>query len=177
MTPEERETALERLEASRRAYQQALESLTPEQWNFRPAPGKWTIGECAEHLVAAEVSLQKLLASARPRERAHGEDHRPDETVRDIIRDRSRRGEAPERVRPKGRFPDRDETLAAFAERRAANIAFLRATRMELRDFFFPHPFAGEADGYQWVISLYTHVERHLEQVEEIRKDPAFPKA
>jgi len=27
------------------------------------------------------------------------------------------------------------------------------------------------------VISLYTHVERHLEQVEEIRRDPAFPKA
>jgi len=105
-----------------------------------------------------------------------GDDHRTDDTVREIIRDRSRRGESPERVRPKGRFPTRDETLAAFAERRSANIAFLRSTRADLRDFFFPHPFAGEADGYQWVISLYTHVERHLEQVAEIRRDPAFPK-
>ena len=177
MTPEERETALERLEASRRAYQEALETLSPEQWNFRPASDRWSIGECAEHLVAAEVPLQKLLASARPRERAHAEEHKTDETVRGIISDRSRPGEAPERVRPKGRFSGRDETLAAFAERRAANIAFLRTTRAELRDYFFPHPFAGEADGYQWVISLYTHVERHLEQVAEIRLDPAFPKA
>jgi hypothetical protein len=177
MTPEERENALERLEATRRAYHEALESLTPEQWSFRPAPDRWSIAECAEHLATAEVSLQKLLAAARPRAGPTAESRPTDASVRNIIRDRSRKAEAPERVRPKGRFPGRDETLAVFAERRGANIAFLRATQDSLRELCFPHPFAGEIDGYQWVISLYTHVERHLEQIQEILKDPGFPRA
>jgi len=173
MTPEERETALERLETTRRAYQDAFASVSPDQWSFRQAPDRWSIGECAEHLVAAEVSLSKLLASARPA--APGANRSDDASVRRIVRDRGTRVQAPERIRPKGRFPGRDETLAAFAERRAANIAFLRATQSPLRDVVFPHPFVGEIDGYQWILTLPAHIERHLEQVEEIRRDPGFP--
>jgi hypothetical protein len=175
MTPEERETALEQLEASRRAYLDALEPLSEAQWSFRTGPDRWSIAECAEHLVAAEVAIPKLLAGARRQPEAPG--GRPsDEAVRRRIRDRSRRDEAPERIRPKGRFAGRAETLAAFAERRAANIAFVRTTQSDLRGLFFPHPFAGEIDGYQWVLTLSAHGERHLEQIAEIRLDAAFPK-
>ena len=176
MTPEERETALEQLEASRRAYLDALGPLTEAQWTFRAAPDRWSIADCAEHLVAAEVALPKLLAGARPRPEATAEGRPIDGAVRRRIRDRSSRDEAPERIRPKGRFAGRAETLAAFAERRNANIAFVRATQSSLRELFFPHPFAGQLDGYQWVLSLSAHVERHLEQIAEIRRDPGFPK-
>jgi hypothetical protein len=176
MTPEERETALEQLEASRRAYVGALDGLTEAQWGFRTGPDRWSIADCAEHLVAAEVALPKLIAGARRRPDAL-ESQPTDDAWRRVVRDRSQRFEAPERIRPKGRFAGLAETLNAFAERRNANIAFVRTTQSPLRDLFFPHPFAGEIDGYQWVLFLPAHVERHLEQVGEIRLDAAFPKS
>ncbi len=176
MTPSEREAALAELEASRRAYVEALAALGEARWRFRPAPDRWSIADCAEHLVAAEVSLPKLLAGARRGSAAADDASERDAFVRFVIRDRSHRVQAPERIRPTGRFATRDETLAAFEQRRAANIAFVGSTREALRELFFPHPFAGDIDGYQWILFLPAHVERHLEQIAEIRLDPGFPK-
>lgn len=176
MTPSEREAALAELEASRRAYVEALAALNEARWRFRPAPDRWSIADCAEHLVAAEVSLPKLLAGARRGSAAADDASERDAFVRFVIRDRSHRVQAPERIRPTGRFATRDETLAAFEQRRAANIAFVGSTREALRELFFPHPFAGDIDGYQWILFLPAHVGRHLEQIAEIRLDPGFPK-
>lgn len=176
MTPSEREAALAELEASRRAYADALTALGEARWRFRPAPDRWSIADCAEHLVAAEVPLPKLLAGARRGSAAADDASERDAFVRFVTRDRSRRVQSPERIRPTGRFATRDETLAAFAQRRAANIVFVRSTQEPLREFFFPHPFAGEIDLYQWIRTLPAHVERHLEQIAEIRLDPGFPK-
>ncbi len=91
--------------------------------------------------------------------------------MREFLRDRSQRGEAPERIRPKGRFATREETIRAFEERRAANIAYARETSEPLRDRFAPHPFAGVIDGYQWILFLAAHTDRHAAQIEETRRD------
>jgi hypothetical protein len=38
-----------------------------------------------------------------------------------------------------------------------------------LRDWFAPHPFAGIIDGYQWILFLAAHTDRHAEQIEATR--------
>ena len=48
-----------------------IENLTDEQWNFRPAPFKWTIGQTAEHIALGEGLLfqaveRALAAPANP---------------------------------------------------------------------------------------------------------------
>jgi len=173
LTPEERSTAAAELEESRRRLLAALENLTDDEWRRRPSADRWSIAECAEHVTAAELPLAKFFATAatvEPSEEERREIRGKDEFVRRHLRDRSQRGEAPERIRPKGRFATQEETIRTFEERRAVNLAYVRETSEPLRDRFAPHPFAGVLDGYQWVLFLAAHTDRHAAQIEEIRK-------
>jgi hypothetical protein len=173
LTPEERSAAVAELEESHRRLFAALEGLTEEGWRFRPSPDRWSIAECAEHIAAAELPLARLFASGarhQPSEEERREIRGRDDFVRRFLRDRSQKGEAPDRIRPTGRFATREETIRAFEERRAANLDFVRKTSEPLRDRFSPHPFAGVIDGYQWVLFLAAHTDRHAAQIEEIRK-------
>jgi uncharacterized damage-inducible protein DinB len=175
LTPEERSAAAAELEASRRRLLAALDGLTEDEWSRRLAPDRWSIGECAEHVVAAELPLARFFASgarSEPSEEERREIRGKDDFVRKFLRDRSQRGEAPERIRPKGRFATREETIRTFEERRAANIAYVLETSEPLRDRFAPHPFAGVIDGYQWILHLAAHTDRHAAQIEEIRFQP-----
>ncbi len=172
LSPQERSDAVEELESSRRRLLSALEGLTEEQWRARPAPDRWSIAECAEHITAAEVPIPKLLKSpiaVDPPADERPEIRKKDDYVRRVLRDRSGRQEAPERLHPKGRFSGRDETIRTFQERREANLDYLRTTSDALRDWFAPHPFAGLIDGYQWILFLAAHTDRHAVQIEEIR--------
>ncbi|HKD11044.1 MAG TPA: DinB family protein [Thermoanaerobaculia bacterium] len=175
LTLAERTAAIRELEESRLRLLAALEGLTEEQWRLRPTRDRWSIAECAEHITAAEVSMPKLVAAATGGERVEPAAER-DEYVRRFTRDRSRREEAPERVRPKGRWPSLKETIQAFEERRAANLEFARTTREDLRSRFYPNPFVGVIDLYQWLLFLAAHTERHAVQIEEIRAWPASGK-
>jgi hypothetical protein len=173
LTSEERSAAVAELEASRLRLFGALEGLTEDEWRSRPSPEGWSIAECAEHITAAELPFAKFAAvslTAEPSAEERREIRGKDEYVRRFLRDRSRRGEAPERIRPKGRFATREDTVRAFEERRAANVAYVRETAEPLRDRFALHPFAGMIDGYQWVLFLAAHTDRHAEQIEEIRR-------
>jgi hypothetical protein len=173
LTPEERDAALAELDSSRRRLLTALDGLSGEAWSRHLDGGGWSIAECAEHVAAAELPLAKFLASPAMVE-VSDEERREirgkDGFVRRFLRDRSQRGEAPERIRPKGRFATREETIRAFEDRRNANLAYVRETSDPLRDRFAPHPFAGIIDGYQWVLFLAAHTDRHAEQIEEIKK-------
>jgi len=172
LTSEERAAAVSELESSRQRLLEALAGVTEEQWSQRAAAGRWSIAECAEHVTAAELPLAKFIATAavaQPSEEERREIRGKDEFVRRHLRDRTQRGEAPERIRPKGRFATREETIRTFEERRAANLAYVRETSEPLRDLFAPHPFAGVIDGYQWVLFLAAHTDRHAAQIEEIR--------
>jgi len=173
LTSEERSAAVAELEASRFRLLSALEGLTEDDWRSRPSPDAWSIAECAEHITAAELPFAKFAAvslTAEPSAEERRQIRGKDDFVRRFLRDRSRRDEAPERIRPKGRFATCEETVRAFEERRATNLAYVRQTSEPLRDRFAPHPFAGMIDGYQWVLFLAAHTDRHAEQIEGIRR-------
>jgi hypothetical protein len=170
MTEVERSEAIAELESSSRRLTRALEGLSEEQAQYRLAPDRWSALDCAEHIAAAEVFMPKLLAAATAGESVEGNAER-DDYVRRSIRDRSQTREAPERIRPKHRWPSLAETIRAFDERRAANIDFVRTTQENLRGRFYPHPFVGTIDCYQWLLSLAAHTDRHAAQIEEIRRE------
>jgi hypothetical protein len=160
------------LHATRKVFLDSIAGLSDAQWNFKPSPDRWSIAECAEHITAAELPFAKFAAvslTAVPSAEERREIRGKDDFVRRFLRDRSQRGEAPERIRPKGRFATREVTVRAFEERRAANLAYVRETSDPLRDRFALHPFAGMIDGFQWVLFLAAHTDRHAAQIEEIR--------
>ena len=179
LTAAEREEALKQLETTRDNFLKSIAGLSQKQWTFKPAPDRWSVAEVAEHITVSESTIFGLVekvmqspASPEKREQVKGKD----QVIEQRMPDRSHKAQAPEMLRPTGRFATEAELVKTFEERRKATIDYVRTTNDDLRDHFFDHPVFGTLDGYQWVLLLSGHSARHTEQIEEVKADPNFPK-
>src|SRR5215813_8633834 len=50
----DKEKAQALLDSSKKGVLAATKGLSEAQWNFKPAPDKWSIAECMEHIAASE---------------------------------------------------------------------------------------------------------------------------
>jgi hypothetical protein len=94
--------------------------------------------------------------------------------IRRLATDRTEKFTAPEPLRPAGLAPR--DALRAFHERRAATIAFARMSQRDLRGHAADHPLFKNADGFQWLLLAAAHVERHVQQIREIKAASGFPR-
>ena len=181
ITPEERAKAIKMLHDSQSELLSYIEKLSDAQWNFRPSPVKWTVGETAEHIALAEG----LLFSAM--ERAIAAPINPDwETKsagKDAILDNvlaARRGkaQAPEPIQPLKRKMSRADIMTLLKDSRAKSLKFIETTDLPLKAHTLDHPFPvfGTLNAYQWFIYIPAHNLRHNKQIVEIMSNPGFPK-
>jgi hypothetical protein len=178
LTPAERDRAVQELTNSRQMFLASIAGLTPEQWNFKPAPEVWSVAECAEHILKSEDLLFDLTSHRIPATPAVT-DHKPeisDDNLMKMIRDRSHKGTAPEVLQPKHEVGTPGEVAAKFSAARERTIEYVRTTSEDLRAHVFKHPAFGDLDGYQWVLLLSGHCERHTAQIKEVMANAAFPK-
>lgn len=180
LTAEERETALKNLQATHDAFLKSIVGLSEKQWRFKSAPDRWSIAEVAEHITVAESTFldtlqnQVMTSPADPSKRA--EVKGKDEMVLKMVPDRTQKRHAPENLKPTNRWPNRDELTKAFEASRQATMDYVRTTDADLRDHFAPHGAPGLLDGYQWILFISAHCERHTKQIEEVKAGPNFPK-
>jgi hypothetical protein len=156
--------------------------LTDAQWTFKFAPDRWSVGEVVQHLVLAEQFLfatqQKLLtappATAEQLAAAKGKE----EMIRKVIPDRTNKAQAPEPLQPAAatKVGGQAETVATFRDRRTKTIDYATTTKDDLRGRVGDSPL-GPLDGYQWLVFIAAHSERHLAQIREVKADPKFPKS
>ena len=179
----ERDKAVAELEGSKKAFLDATKGLSDAQWNFKPAPERWSVKECAEHIALSEgfiygVITEKIVkAPANPekREAAAGKDDR----IVAMLQDRSHKGTAPEPIDPAKNPPmTGDAAVKLFLDGRAHTIDFVKTTQDDLRNHLFDHPVPaiGTLDAYQWVLFISGHSRRHTLQILEVKADPNFPK-
>jgi hypothetical protein len=180
LTSQEREAAIKQFQTTRDNFLKSISGLSEKQWTFKPAPDRWSVAEVAEHITVSEGTLLGLVqkqivqspAAPEKREQVKGKD----ELILTRVPDRSHKAQAPEFLRPTGRWDNEGDLTKAFEERRAATIEYIRTTNDDLRDHFFDHPVFGTLDGYQWLLLISAHSARHTEQIEEVKADPNFPK-
>jgi uncharacterized damage-inducible protein DinB len=176
----EREKAILNLDATRQLFVKSISGISEKQWRYKPAPDRWSIAEVAEHITVTESAIltlvreQVIKSPAAPEKRA--EIHAKDEVVLTKIPDRSTKAQAPEFLKPTGRFATRADLAKAFDEARQATIEYVRTTSDPLREHFWDHPLLGELDGYQWLLLNAAHCARHTKQIEEVKADPGYPK-
>ena len=179
VTPEEREKAVKYLEKTRADVLAATKGLSQAQWNFKPAPDRWSVAEVTEHIAAAEDFLMEMVRDkvmkAPPRAEP-GDLKSLDELVLQRIPDRTAKAQAPEPLRPNNRFGSPKDSLKHFRESRAKTIEFLKTTD-DLRQHAVDSPLGKKLDGYEWVLFIAAHSERHTKQINEVKADPAFPKS
>ncbi len=170
------------LEQTKADYLKETAGLTEEQWRFKPAPECWSVAECAEHLAVVEDMLLGRIQKMKDEPAAAAEELEKIKGKEDLILKRvpvrgERKAVAPERVRPANRWPSPELLIAHFAESRDRTIAYARmAGDDDLRTRTFPHFAFGPLDGFQWLVFMAAHTERHVKQLNEVKADPAFPR-
>lgn len=176
----ERDHAVAELESSQKAFLAATSSLSEGQWNFKPAPDRWSIAECAEHIGVTEtfilnlITKQALKGPAEPEKRAlvQGKDI----SLMTLVVDRTAKFKAPEPIQPTRRWTTSGEITKNVLESRARTIEFVGTTQEDLRDHFMDHPVFKTLDTYQWILLTSGHMRRHTAQILEVKADPNFPK-
>jgi hypothetical protein len=183
LTQEERDHAVAELEGSKKAFLDATKGLSPAQWNFKPAPDRWSVAECSEHIALSEgfifglVSEKIMKAPPNPEKRDATKDK--DELIVKMMQDRTHKATAPEPIDPsKHGIMSPEESVKLFLDGRARDIAYVKTTQDDLRDHLFDHPVPaiGTLDGYQWIMLISGHTRRHTLQILEVKADPNFPK-
>lgn len=157
----------------RRALLAAVERVPAARRAQRPAPDAWSALEVVEHVARVEQGVVRMLDAARAGRLVTDPSVTPigaplSEPVVAALRDRTRRLEAPERVRPAA-GGDEAATLEALASARAALLAAYRtATPAMLDGASYPHPYLGPMTLRAWVELSAHHDARHAAQVESL---------
>ena len=178
LSPQEIRKAVNYLEKTRADVLAATKGLTDAQWNYRPGPDRWSVAEVTEHIAASEDFLMNTIREKvmNAPGRTEPDDVKAlDELVLQKIPDRTAKAQAPEPLRPNNRFGSPQASLTHFKESRAKTIEFLKKTK-DLRLHAADSPLGKKLDGYEWVLFIAAHSERHTKQIAEVKADPAFPK-
>jgi hypothetical protein len=181
LTKEERDRAIDYLKQTEKDFLAATEGLSEAQWKFKAAPDRWSIAEVAEHITVTEDTIWKLVSEkvmkspAAPEKAAEAKGK--DEIILTKIPDRSRKAQAPEQLKPTGRWATRAALVKDFEGTRGQEIAYLKETKEDLRNHFEEHPVFKTMDAYQWLIFNGAHCKRHTAQILEVKADPNYPKS
>ena len=179
VSKDELKRATDHLQKTSAAFLAATEGLSEAQWNFKQAPDRWSVAECAEHIAATEDALmgmvkEKVMASGPRKDAASVKEI--DDFVLTVISDRSKKAQAPEPLLPTRRFGSPAETIKHFKNSRAETLKFVSSTK-DLREHATESPLKKDLDAYQWVLFVSAHCERHTKQILEVKADAGFPKS
>jgi len=171
---DERATAAKYLIQTRDALADVVSGLSDAEWNFKPAPDRWSIAEILEHVVLVERGLQQRIEEIRNAgAEAPGHPAQPiDRFIVEEIPRRKNRLHAPERVQPTGRWTA-SQALTEFFHARRRTLELL-ASAPSLSGRTLPHPIFGPWDGYQWILATAAHSARHTEQMREVKAGSRF---
>jgi hypothetical protein len=178
LTQAEKDRAFQYLESTKASVLEATKGLSAAQWNFKPAPDRWSVAQIMEHIAAAEGFVRDGLIKEEVMVSPQGQPDRDvkkiDDAVLTMIPDRTRKAQAPDPLQPRNRFGSPDESIKHFIESRATTEQYLKTTP-GLRGHVMDGP-VGKMDGYEFILFIAAHSERHTKQIAEVKADPNFPK-
>jgi len=175
----DQDKGLQYLQQTRDGVVSAAKGLSEAQLKFKPAPDRWSIAEVLEHIALAEdyifgnLTNNIMKAPAGPADR---DTAKLDAMVQAALPDRSHKVQAPGPLVPNGRWTA-IESLDHFLKSRAKTIDFLQSTPDVRAHVSSENPFQQPLDGYEWLLFIAGHSERHTKQILEVKADPNFPKS
>ena len=174
MNEPERVAFLQNLARTRDDFQQAAAGLSAAQAQFKPTPECWSIEEIVEHVAIAEHGMYRFITELHQR----SDDPHEAESAANLARASDRKHlplMAPERAHPKGKFGSLPAAMNQFLENRERTIAFVRDCQDDLRFRLIQHPL-GILNGKDCLTVLTYHPARHIQQMDELKACPGFPR-
>ncbi len=183
LSPEERQEMSDLLNESRDLLVGLIESTNDEQWTYKPAPDRWSVAECAEHIIRSE---RALLDSAKA---AMASDPDPDwqektkgkaDLLRDVMPNRRPQGQggatAPQEIRPQGGL-SQAQLIDEFDKLRAEVIEYIDNLDGDVKSHIYGHPFPifNDLNAHDWLLYIPLHTIRHSRQIVEVKESEGYP--
>jgi hypothetical protein len=174
----DREALIKDLERSRMVFLDAIADVrTDAQWNYKPAPDRWSVAECAAHIIAAEQYFRDNIAATlkTPALPAAQQSTAGDAVIAKMVRDRTQKFQAPAQLEPRGKVVPKAQAIKDFQATRTQTLDYVRTTQDALREHGTGTP-PQMTTAYQLVLMLSGHTERHTAQLLEVKASPGYPK-
>ena len=156
------------LEDSRKAFHEAAAGLSESQASTSPGEGRWSVLQCVEHVTVVEERFFGFLESAGKLDPLVI-DAAKEADLMERVTNRSSPAQAPEPVRPSGRFASLAEAVAEFNRARTRTISYAIEHAAELPAHAWQHPRFGDLNGRELLVIMAGHARRHAEQIREAR--------
>ena len=181
LTPEEKGEIAQYMTKVWNELESSLSGLSVAQWSYKSADSVWSIAEIAEHLEKSEMELynlldQQLLTSEAAPDKS-SEVATKTHMVMETIKSRDQKFKTRPNLEPEGKYESPQEFLQNFKELRARTLDYAQNSEDALRHHFVPFGPLGDLDGYQIIMFMTDHLERHYQQIEEVKNNPGFPPA
>lgn len=161
----------------RRRFEETLAAISDDRMHRAPA-GRWTPAQLVWHCAKVERGVARLIErldselpamatvppGPSPAKVLHILDHIP-------YHDRSQKRPAPEGLRPPGTV-DLESERARLADGRVQLLKAMTQAGPRLSLMTYDHLLFGPFDGWQWVLSVAKHEERHVDQLREVAASP-----
>lgn len=179
ITSQERRFLIDQLKESKVAVQKTVEGLSEKQLNFKPAPAKWSIKECLQHIVLTE-SYWWNRADATLKQQANSDkktgNKLKDQEILNILTGKDQKIQASESFKPlRIQRETTEEILDVFKTQRNGMIKYAKTSTDDMRNHILKMP-VGNIDAYQMLLYIPAYTKRQTLQIEEVKDDPAFPK-
>jgi hypothetical protein len=177
LTEEEKKFAINHLKQTQSDLIAAVQGLSEAQLNFKPAPDRWSVLECVQHITISSQGLWQMTQGTLKEANDSGlKSQVTDEQLIAMVEDRSTKVQTVEPFRPiHSPYHNLNETLDAFNADRNTLIEYIQSTNNDMRGHIARMPF-GNIDAYQVVLMISAHTNRHTQQLNEVKADPNFPK-
>ncbi len=179
LTPEEKSEIAQHLQQSFSKLEQVVSNLSTEQWHYKPVDSVWSIAEISEHLEKSEKALFGLvstqLVNSEPQPEKEQDISGKTQEIMSAITSRDHRLKTRPDLEPTGKYKNPQQFLDSFKQLRESSISYATSTEDELRHHFIPFGPLGDLDGYQILMFMSGHLERHIQQIEEVMSDPEYP--
>jgi hypothetical protein len=179
ISKKERKDATELLRSTHATFLKSLEGLSGTQLNYKASDSSWSVDGNVKHLAAVEQTIlgmveDALKKPANPDKRANIKVS--DEQMIKNYEDRSSKVKTMSSLEPQNiSFASTSEALASLKKNREKAIDFINTTKDDLRNHVIEYPF-GSYDCYQSILILASHMNRHTQQIEEVKATAEFPK-
>ena len=167
------------------AARELVKDLTEEQLNWKPAPEKWSIAQCLDHLAVTSHEFDSYFTDALARGRRKWPVNSPQKyrpsfvggwLIKQVEPVTGRNLPSPKVFRPC--TSEIRGALEKFLNQQERFLAFVRVTegidynRTRLRSPVTPFMRYSLADAY---VVTVVHGQRHLGQARRVRDTPGFP--
>ncbi|SKA39808.1 DinB superfamily protein [Chitinophaga eiseniae] len=176
---EDKTLLIQQLKDSKDQLLKDVAGLTDAQLEFKPAPDRWSIIDCVEHLTIIEqlmMDAEKKLVTQPANPQRKKDLKFTDEKLLQMIEDRSQKQQTPPFGMPKHNYAAPADAINAFVAQRNQLIDYVTNTNDQLREHITDDPNLGTVDAYQLLLFNAAHTRRHIRQIDEVKADPGFPK-